>query len=84
MKMLPRWARVLVYVLTFVAAGIAAFPLVWMLGSALKSNGQIIDPQASLFPTHFEWHNIVAAWSAAPFARFFVNTGIFSITTTLG
>jgi ABC-type glycerol-3-phosphate transport system permease component len=83
-SLLPRWARILVYVLTFVAAAIAAFPLIWMLASALKSNGQIIDPNSSLIPEHFEWHNIVTAWDAAPFARFFINTAIFSVATTIG
>jgi ABC-type glycerol-3-phosphate transport system permease component len=82
--LLPRWCRVLVYVLTFVAAAIAAFPLLWMLASALKSNGQIIDPSSSLIPEHLEWHNIEAAWDAAPFARFFINTAIFSVLTTVG
>lgn len=84
MSLLPRWARVLVYVLTFVAAAIAAFPLLWMAASALKTNGQIIDPNSSLIPEHFEWHNIETAWDAAPFGRFFINTAIFSVATTVG
>jgi multiple sugar transport system permease protein len=83
-SLLPRWARVLVYVLTFVAAAIAAFPLLWMAASALKTNGQIIDPNSSLIPEHFEWHNIETAWDAAPFGRFFINTAIFSVATTVG
>ena len=84
MSLLPRWARMLVYILTFVAAAIAAFPLIWMLASALKSNGQIINPHSSLIPQHFEWRNIVNAWNAAPFGRFFINTAIFSVVTTVG
>jgi len=83
-SLLPRWARMLVYILTFVAAAIAAFPLIWMLASALKSNGQIINPHSSLIPQHFEWRNIVNAWNAAPFGRFFINTAIFSVVTTVG
>jgi ABC-type glycerol-3-phosphate transport system permease component len=83
MTLLPRWARLVVYALTAVAAAIAAFPLLWMLASALKSNGQIIDANSSLFPSHLEWDNIVKAWDAAPFARFFLNSAIFSIVTTI-
>lgn len=84
MTLLPRWARLTVYVLTFLAAAIAAFPLLWMLASALKSNGQIINPHASLIPSQLEWGNLVRAWNAAPFARFFLNTAVFSVVTTVG
>jgi ABC-type glycerol-3-phosphate transport system permease component len=84
MTLLPRWARVVIYALTAVAAAIAAFPLVWMLASALKTNGEIINPNSSLIPSHLQWYNIVKAWDAAPFARFFINSAVFSVATTVG
>lgn len=77
-------ARAIVYLLVLVAVLIVLFPLLWMLASALKTNGEIIDPNASLIPTHVRWANLVDAWKTAPFGRFFVNTAIFSIVTTLG
>lgn len=77
-------AKAVIYVLVAVAVLIAMAPLLWMLAAALKTNGQIIDPNASLWPTHPQWHDIVDAWNAAPFARFFVNTGIFSVAATAG
>jgi ABC-type glycerol-3-phosphate transport system permease component len=84
MTLLPRWARLVIYALTALAAAIAAFPLLWMLVSAFKSNGEIINPNSSLIPSHFEWDNIVKAWDAAPFARFFINSAVFSVITTVG
>lgn len=77
-------ARVIVYLLVVISVLIVLFPLLWMLASALKTNGEIIDPNASLIPTHVRWANLVDAWKAAPFGRFFVNTAIFSVVTTLG
>ena len=77
-------SRVTVYFLVTVAVLIVLFPLLWMLSAALKTNAEIIDPQAPLIPTHLQWSNLSAAWNAAPFGRFFINTAIFSVVTTAG
>jgi ABC-type glycerol-3-phosphate transport system permease component len=73
-----------VYALIAIAVLVVVFPLVWMLGTAVKSNPQILDPRASLWPSHFEWGNIVRAWNSAPFGRWFINSVIFSGGATLG
>jgi ABC-type glycerol-3-phosphate transport system permease component len=78
------WARAAVYLLVGVSVLVVLFPLLWMLAAALKTNGEIIDPNASLLPTDPQWSNIVTAWDAAPFGRFFLNTAIFSVITTAG
>jgi ABC-type glycerol-3-phosphate transport system permease component len=74
----------LVYSLLGVAVLVVVFPLVYMLGTAVKPNYQITDMRASLWPSHFEWGNIVRAWNSAPFGRWFINTVIFSVGATLG
>jgi ABC-type glycerol-3-phosphate transport system permease component len=76
--------RATVYVLVGIAVLVVVFPLVWMLGTAVKPNGQILDMRASLWPSHFEWGNIAKAWDAAPFGRWFLNSVIFSGGATLG
>ncbi len=77
-------SRALVYALLGVAVLVVVFPLVWMLGTAVKPNTQILDLRASLWPSHFEWGNIVKAWNAAPFGRWFLNSVIFSVGSTFG
>lgn len=77
-------ARITIYVLVGVSVLVVLFPLPWMLAAALKTNGEIIDPNAPLIPTHPQWSNLSAAWTAAPFGRFFLNTAIFSVVTTAG
>ena len=77
-------ARIAVYLLVGVAVLAVLFPLLWMLAAALKTNAQIIDPGASVFPTDPQWGNLATAWDAAPFGRFFLNTAIFSVATTAG
>jgi len=78
------WARITVYVLVGLSVLVVVFPLLWMLAAALKTNAEIIDPQSPLIPTHLQWSNLSAAWQAAPFGRFFVNTAVFSVLTTAG
>jgi ABC-type glycerol-3-phosphate transport system permease component len=76
--------RAVVYVLVTVSVLVVLFPLLWMLAAALKTNAEIIDPQAPLIPTDPQWGNIAAAWTTAPFGRFFINSAIFSVLTTAG
>jgi ABC-type glycerol-3-phosphate transport system permease component len=76
--------RVVVYVIVGIAALCVVFPLLWMFFSAMKSQADIIDPNAPLIPTHWYWSNISVAWNSAPFGRFFLNTAIFSVVTTAG
>ncbi len=81
MRLAPRIA---IYVMAGVAVLVVLFPLLWMIAAALKTNGEIIDPNASLLPLHPQWSNLRIAWDAAPFGRFFLNTAIFSVVTTVG
>jgi ABC-type glycerol-3-phosphate transport system permease component len=78
------WSRALIYSLLAVAVLVVVFPLVYMLGTAVKPNWQIVDVRASLWPSQFEWGNVVRAWNSAPFGRWFINTVIFSVGATLG
>jgi ABC-type glycerol-3-phosphate transport system permease component len=77
-------AKIAIYLLVSVSVLVVAFPLLWMVAAALKTQNQIIDPNASLLPLHPQWGNIAAAWNTAPFGTFFLNTAIFSTVTTVG
>jgi ABC-type glycerol-3-phosphate transport system permease component len=76
--------RIAVYVLVGVSVLVVLFPLLWMVTAALKTNAEIINPNAPLIPTHLQWSNLVTAWNTAPFGRFFFNTAVFSVATTAG
>jgi ABC-type glycerol-3-phosphate transport system permease component len=77
-------ARIVIYLLVTISVLIVIFPLVWMLFSAVKTNGEIINPHSPLIPRHWHWGNIKEAWQLAPFGRYFLNSAIFSVVTTLG
>ncbi len=76
--------KIVVYVVVAIAAFLVLAPLLWMFFSAVKTQADIIDPNAPIIPTHWEWSNISTAWDSAPFGRFFLNTAIFAVATTLG
>lgn len=77
-------ARVAAYLVIAVAAFCVLFPLLWMFVSALKTQSDIINPNSPIIPNHWNWSNLSVAWNAAPFGRFFINTAIFSVATTVG
>ncbi len=76
--------RSVVYGCLGLAVLLVAFPLVWMVFTAFKSNGQILDPTAPLWPTHWLWGNLSQAWDTAPFGRWYLNSLIFSVGATIG
>ncbi|HXA58892.1 MAG TPA: carbohydrate ABC transporter permease [Streptosporangiaceae bacterium] len=76
--------RITVYGMLSLAVLIVLFPLVWMLLTAVKSNGQIVNPAAPLWPVHPEWGNFADAWRQGPFARWFWNTAVFAVAATSG
>ncbi|MQY09345.1 carbohydrate ABC transporter permease [Actinomadura macrotermitis] len=76
--------RAAVYALLGLAVLIVAFPLVWLAATAVKSNGQIVDPSAPLWPTEVHWRNVPDAWRQAPFTRWFGNTVLFAAAATIG
>ncbi|MFC7385989.1 carbohydrate ABC transporter permease [Sphaerisporangium rhizosphaerae] len=76
--------RSVVYALLGLAVLIVAFPLVWMAVSALKTDAEIINPAAPLWPRDPQWSNIGRALSQAPFGRWYLNTAIFGVAATAG
>ena len=55
---------------TLVIAG----PLLWMVGSSLKTNGQIKANPGSFWPADPQWNNYAEAVSGMPFWRYLANT----------
>lgn len=79
-----RWSFLVWYPLLVIVGFIMALPLIWMVLTAFKSNGQVLNMTSPVLPHPFEWSNIQQAWNSAPFARFYLNSIIFSVAATLG
>ena len=82
MRSKPRTA--LIYVACTAVALVFIGPFVWMVSSSLKSVGEIYRNPPTIIPEDIRWSNYSEAWNALPFDRFFVNSLIVAVTTTVG
>ena len=77
-------AAVLKYVILIFGALFTLMPFLWMIISSLKTPAEIIAIPPTLLPSSPQWSNYSEAWSAAPFPRYFLNTIIVTIFSTIG
>jgi len=70
-RLLKRGLR---YLVLIAGAMFAAFPFVWMLLTSFKTRSEALRDPPTLLPSVWHFSNYAAAWQAAPFARYFVNT----------
>lgn len=75
-----RIKRILFQALMIALAFTMAFPFLWMLSSALKTNEAVREFPPRLLPKSPEWGNFVAAYNGAPFGQYIFN----SLITSLG
>lgn len=61
---------------------VALFPLVWVVLSSFKSNAQILTSAISL-PTSFSFDGYRMALTVSPILRYFVNSVVITLTSTL-
>src|SRR6478752_3695815 len=79
-----RLARVLLTHGLLGACGLAvAFPFLWMVLTSLKTDREALSYPPVPFPRLPQWTNYAEAWAAAPFARYFFNTGLIAAAVTL-
>ena len=79
-----RVSKTVIYTLLSVWAVIVLFPFYWMLLTSIKGygayNSEYIPAFFTLQPT---FENYVSAFTAVPLGRYFLNTAIFTVVTTL-
>lgn len=98
-KLAVRIAKV-VGIIVMVAIGITMlYPLLWMLGTAVKTNdptlllkegaGAGIFPDGenilqNLFPPVWHWENFLEVFRVSDFARYYLNSAIVAVGVTIG
>lgn len=76
-------ASVLKYTFLCLGAFFTLLPFLWMISSALKTPAEIIKMPPVMVPEVPQFKNFSTAWSAAPFGRYFINTIIITVLTTV-
>ncbi len=66
------------------AALLVAYPFYFMVSTSFKDFFEATTTPPTFFPTVLHPENYAKAWDAAPWGRYFVNTILVSIVTTVG
>jgi len=73
----------MLYALMLGAGLIIAFPFFWMLSTSLKSESEATRFPPTVLPGEWLFGNYPAALAAAPFGRYFLNSGIMAVGQVL-
>jgi len=73
----------LIHVFLMTVAASCLFPLLWMVGSALKTQ-QTVFTDMSIIPKNPMWSNFYHAWTKGGFGMYFLNSVIYTVTVVFG
>lgn len=71
--------NIFIHILLITVAATCIFPLLWMVGSALKTQ-QTVFSDMSIFPSSPLWSNFYNAWVKGGFGMYFMNSVLYTVT----
>ena len=71
-----------VHLLLLVGAIAMLMPFAWMVSTSLKAQNEVFSYPPQWIPSQLLWSNYAQAWAAAPFGRYFINSGIVALAVT--
>jgi len=71
-----------VHLLLLVGAIAMLMPFAWMVSTSLKAQNEVFTYPPQWIPSQLLWSNYAQAWAAAPFGRYFINSGIVALAVT--
>ena len=75
-------SRILLYFVVSLICIIILYPYFVMMVTALKTRGEIFDPNGSLMPVAPVWTNFVDIWTIAPMAKYLLNSIVIASGST--
>ena len=78
------FGRIALYLVVLFLSMIFVYPLVWTLGSSLKSPAEMFAYPPALFPSSPQFGNYVEVLNTVPFAQWFLNTVVVVVAATSG
>lgn len=77
--------EVVKYTLVIVISASFAFPLFWMVTSALKNDPQVYSVPPVIIPIPMHWENFINGWTRLPFSTFAINSIFrYALPVTIG
>ncbi len=80
---IKRLKLVVIYIFLSIVALTCVFPLLWMVGSSLKTQATVFS-DTSLFPAQPEWRNYYLAWTKGEFSIYFLNSIFYTTFVVFG
>ncbi len=74
----------MVYGVLSAGSTITTFPFLWMVATSFKTSNEAVTPNLDLFPSTWQWHNVVETFNTAPFAIYFFNSFVVGAAVTFG
>ncbi|NMC11544.1 MAG: carbohydrate ABC transporter permease [Chloroflexi bacterium] len=72
------------YIVMIFASILVVIPFIWMISTSFKDATEVFSYPITWIPKQLRWQNYIDAWHAAPFARYFFNSGVVAFAVTLG
>ncbi|SFB56060.1 multiple sugar transport system permease protein [Cohnella sp. OV330] len=82
-----RWKPILFHLVVGLLALVMIYPILWMISSSLKPNGEIFSQAYNLIPSRIAWENYSSGWAGFAgntFTTFFKNSLIIVVISTIG
>ena len=79
----PAFAVVIRYLLLILGAVVMVIPFAYMLSTSFKSQAYVLTVPPQFWPSPATTDNYVTAWTSQDFERYFLNSVIVAVTTTL-
>jgi len=76
--------RAFLYILLIATCALMLLPFFWMVSTSLKTHIETMKVPIQWLPQSPQWSNYVEALRVAPFGRYFFNSFVIAITTTVG
>lgn len=74
--------NIIVVILLSIIGFIWVYPFLWSIGAAFKPQSELYSAGANIIPQKWVFENFVRAWVKAKFSQYFVNTVLYSVSTT--
>ncbi|SDZ38679.1 multiple sugar transport system permease protein [Evansella caseinilytica] len=73
-----------IYLLLTLGAVFMVLPFLWMISSSLKSPNEVMAMPPVWIPSQLNWDNYSEALRIAPFDKYFINSVIVTVLSTIG
>ncbi len=76
--------RLIIHLVLIVLGAAMVLPFAWMVSTSLKGYHEIFRYPPNWIPDSLRWENYVQVWKLAPFGKFYLNSILVGVLTTLG